>query len=572
MNDLSPELRRLLSALLDGELTDADKVQLNHALRDNPSAQLAYREVMSLHALLYLDFSQGFRNLTPPLIAKHAPAREAEVDDRAQLTRDVSWASLPSPRRRRWAAERVLPIALAATLAFAVAGIWWTSADVGSVENDRTDRRSFVRAQSGRGDGLGVASTNSLAVLGQATGAKWSGAASEPSVGGALSAGQFTLESGLVQLEFLSGAAVIVEGPADFELVSADRLICRRGKLRARVPAQAHGFRIDTPDYAAVDLGTEFTVDVNNSGKAEFHVLDGEVELWNLKTKSELPTETLTTGRSARVAAGGELSEVSLQQPALVGSQQLRELSEHAEQERFTQWRSFSRELRSRPDVVLYYGLDGHGEWERELRNDGPDSNELLTGAIVGCHWTSGRWTGKQALEFKRITDRVRLTVPGEFDSLTYAAWVRIEGLERWLTSLMLTDGHDENEVHWQITEEGALLLGVNDDAHNLHDYFSPKVLGPSDLGRWVHLAAVFDGNQRVVRHYLDAKQISSEQVKTPSRLRIGKAEIGNWAPNDRPGHRMRSLNGRIDEFIIFSRPLSGEQIREIYEAGKPGS
>ena len=43
------------------------------------------------------------------------------------------------------------------------------------------------------------------------------------------------------------------------------------------------------------------------------------------------------------------------------------------------------------------------------------------------------------------MSDRVRIEVPGEFPQLTLAAWVRIEGVNNWLSSLMLTD--DGNRV-----------------------------------------------------------------------------------------------------------------------------
>ena len=36
--------------------------------------------------------------------------------------------------------------------------------------------------------------------------------------------------------------------------------------------------------------------------------------------------------------------------------------------------------------------------------------------------------------------------------------------------------------------------------------------------------------------------------------------------------HPIRSLNGRMDEFGIFARAMSEDEIRDMYEAGKPGS
>jgi len=37
---------------------------------------------------------------------------------------------------------------------------------------------------------------------------------------------------------------------------------------------------------------------------------------------------------------------------------------------------------------------------------------------------------------------------------LSLAAWVRLEGLNYWLSALMLTDGWDLGEPHWEITAD----------------------------------------------------------------------------------------------------------------------
>src|SRR5947207_7903177 len=44
--------------------------------------------------------------------------------------------------------------------------------------------------------------------------------------------------------------------------------------------------------------------------------------------------------------------------------------------------------------------------------------------------WVEGRWPDKHALEFRSVSDRVRVSVPREFESLTLAPWVRVQGLD----------------------------------------------------------------------------------------------------------------------------------------------
>jgi hypothetical protein len=136
----------------------------------------------------------------------------------------------------------------------------------------------------------------------------------------------------------------------------------------------------------------------------------------------------------------------------------------------------------------------------------------------------------------------------------------------------MLTDGHQLGELHWQMTDQGQLMLGVKAEPEKSHDFYSPSVIGPRDLGRWVHIACVYNGKDGYVSHVVDGVEVSRENIRIPTKLRIGPAEIGNWVPQDLREYRIRSLNGRIDEFLLFKSALTTEQIREIYESGKPQS
>jgi len=225
---------------------------------------------------------------------------------------------------------------------------------------------------------------------------------------------------------------------------------------------------------------------------------------------------------------------------------------------------------------------------------------------VVGCLWCPGRWPGKTALEFKRTSDRVRVNIPGQFDQLSFATWVRIEGLNNWFSSLILSDDWDPGEAHWQLTMHGEIELAVCETIEALHDgesspapnlerqespqdhtvwrakgsdYRTSPILGPSYLGQWVHIATVYDKDHNFVAHYLNGNCVAQKKLRLPIPLRIGSATIGNWALTkqllDKPPRILnptRSLNGRIDEFVILQRALSGEEIKQMYELGKPDS
>jgi anti-sigma factor RsiW len=570
-----PQLDELLSDLVDGQLTDEGRAKLCAMLRGNPAAQDAYRELIALHALLHLDFSQGQAQLLPPLVPSFPPTIPIDSQLGARSTGLVSRFKASWRRKMERPAWRLA--GAAALLAASVLFVIWTLLPPGTLVGGgrspavaKTNPSSQPRRNAN--DRSVAPEVQAVAVLGQASRASWSDASLPVNNGASLKPGKFTLNQGIVQLEFVSGASVVIEAPAKFELLSPNRVLCSLGKIRAHVPNQAIGFTVETPNYSAVDLGTEFTVQVDPTGESQFHVLQGEVDLRDARPDPSVAPQRLTTGQGMRSSADGELSKLLDSKLAFVGTEQLLELATAALRERYNGWQRFSKQIRSAPNVILYYGFDGHEPWERILKNEGPTKNESLNGAIVGCQWTTGRWQGKQALEFKRTTDRVRVNVPGEYESLTYAAWLRIEGLERWLSSLMLTDGQQPGEVHWQMTDRGQLMLGVKAEPDQSHDFYSPSVIGPKDLGRWVHLACVYNGKEGYVSHVVDGMEVSRENIRIPTTLRIGPAEIGNWVPQDLREHRIRSLNGRVDEFILFNTPLTTEEIHAIYEAGRPQS
>ncbi len=112
-----------------------------------------------------------------------------------------------------------------------------------------------------------------------------------------------TLSRGLLALEFACGATVAIEGPAEFQVVSADKGFLYFGKLSANTPARAQGFTIETPSCESVDLGTEFGVSVDEQGISETHVFNGEVLVYdrNQTDKSIANQLRLASNRASRI-------------------------------------------------------------------------------------------------------------------------------------------------------------------------------------------------------------------------------------------------------------------------------
>ena len=146
--------------------------------------------------------------------------------------------------------------------------------------------------------------------------AEWISLVPEP--GADVSIGSYELKSGLVEFEFDNGAIVILEGPARFDITSAERTFLHYGRVRTHVPPRAYGFTIDSAHMRVVDLGTEFGMEVDATGAAEVHVFDGEVEIVNRQHMSAHDPLLLVAGEAIRMDASGLQSEIAADVDAFV--------------------------------------------------------------------------------------------------------------------------------------------------------------------------------------------------------------------------------------------------------------
>ena len=238
MNFERDELIRQFGALTDGTISEADHQQLQESLRDSAEARRLW--------FLFNDIEAGLAGA--PLVMA--------------------------------ATERVMP-----------AWRWWWAAAAGLA--------IFV--------GLLVfgprKSSVPVAVLSAATDARWS----DPNVeltlrGGELPAGPMRLEAGVAEFVFASGAISVVEGPAVFEPVAADRLLLQSGRAMGRCATATAKLTIVTPNAAVTDLGTEFGVAIGADQQTRVAVMKGAVEL----LAGQRP-QRLQAGETMAVNVGGEM-------------------------------------------------------------------------------------------------------------------------------------------------------------------------------------------------------------------------------------------------------------------------
>ena len=125
-----------------------------------------------------------------------------------------------------------------------------------------------------------------IATLASSENAAWE--SSLPTTPGSdLGAGSLKLISGIATIRFHSGAEVMMEAPANLELISSMRAKLFGGAAVVSVPEPAIGFVLETPDGYVVDHGTQFAVNVGAAGKSDFEVIEGEISVYLASTGEE---------------------------------------------------------------------------------------------------------------------------------------------------------------------------------------------------------------------------------------------------------------------------------------------
>ena len=108
------------------------------------------------------------------------------------------------------------------------------------------------------------------------------------------------LEQGLAEIEFSSGARVILQGPAQLIIEGENEATLSSGQLAAVVTQEAKGFTIRAPGMDVVDLGTEFGVAVEGTGKTDVHVFKGCVEMTTMMKSGKTTTVRLKANEAAK--------------------------------------------------------------------------------------------------------------------------------------------------------------------------------------------------------------------------------------------------------------------------------
>lgn len=255
---VSDPLKDLIDDYLDGRLDEPRLRELEDRLRAAPETRAYFVRYARLQTDLLLD------------------VRARQAGERALGQIDAL-----TPPRSPSIFRRVLPaLVTAAGLLLAILVGWWTVNRLFSVTPTPAEP--------------------AIAWLVNAQDCKWSDA--EPA-GDLRVLKVLKIERGLVEIGFSCGARVVLEGPASFELLSGNSGRLLSGKMTARVPGAAARFEVLSPQGKVIDLGTEFAMQVSQTGATDVFVFAGRVEAHSTEG-GKTEAVSLTQNQAARLAEG----------------------------------------------------------------------------------------------------------------------------------------------------------------------------------------------------------------------------------------------------------------------------
>jgi hypothetical protein len=273
----SRRLQELIAERCNGTLDDAGGEELERILAASHEARLLYWKCVDVHA--GIDWELAHRR-TDSLAASTPFPRQwsPEGDERPELVGS----------RRRWSKVRAHPWRVVAA-ACALGVVSWALTQPWS---SRTSAAAPV---------LGTISALS-------PGSQWSFGNLEESNRAEFRAGEtVSVKRGAIELRLINNAVAQLEAPLILELQSVDRARVFRGRVTVNVPKGAEGFTVETPSAEVIDLGTNFSVDVDGS-ETDVVVFQGEVDLI---VSAEKPGDASPTARTPKRLRMGEALRVS---------------------------------------------------------------------------------------------------------------------------------------------------------------------------------------------------------------------------------------------------------------------
>lgn len=510
----------LIRRTCDGLATHAEEDLLARSLKASTLARTMYLDYLELHAELawlhrdtsskHLDEAAVLSLESPALHMPQTPrpARRSSPGSRRtqQISRHVS-----APPRRLWlgAAAVVATILLGifATLFLMRAGGQVVAARVEKVVDCRWNLANADSPAPRKGDAL-------------------------------LSGQELDLIAGDVTLQFADGATTLVRAPARIEFLTASAARFDRGTLFANVPPQAVGFTVETPSARVVDLGTEFTVQVDDRQSTEVQVLKGRVESAHRRGDGAYSAPVvLVEGEALRTHQGGITERIAFAPPKM--NSEVHVVEKPVEQKPPQQ---ITTEKTSPEKKPLGYTVIAHYRLGEDDRPDEVGVTRPAVGALPlrkpgnTIYVSDTAWKeSKRAISFSGKENeffKIDSTLPRDLDNWFLEAWVRPRSIR---DCRIVQNGDTGKEAFGFEMREGKW-------AGHFRQYGMRALDIQVKTGDWVHLSLVRQGTH--IWLGINDKFSPTEIPANTSPLTLeGVFAIGGY-----PEEPAKTFDGEIDE------------------------
>lgn len=415
--------------------------------------------------------------------------------------------------------------------------------------------------------------------------ARWEAAdGRQPAEGEVLAPGRLRLNSGRATIAMLNGVVIIIEGPADVELISTDQISCNSGKLRARVPPGAEGFLVSGPGSAIVDLGTEFGVNIGPDGISQGKVFEGEVEAAVLGS-------TGAVRRSQLIRQGDDANREGGTFEIDPGTGRIGSLTGHEDFVPAPKLATPPLALDpSYPAAVAASRPRGYWRFESlaagAIPNEIPGQPPMLGRGPVAIAGPSGgnRWA---AFEGEAIDGYFELQDPWQpkrDPGFAIEFWFSPEMIgHAALVGLLAPKDTSHHLALVELTSRNRLTLFRPATARFLYRWPAGRSGGDNTFSddayipyRWHHLVAQVDRDRMEL--YLNGKLQSTQSLDpngstSPCQVLLGRLTTIVHSESLPPTGYRRPFVGLMDEVALYDRPLSIEEIRAHFRLatrGKP--
>lgn len=383
--------------------------------------------------------------------------------------------------------------------------------------------------------------------------------------GAYLKPGVISQENGWLTVQTLKGVSVTFDAPFKAVLSDLDRIRLEKGMARVRVPEGAEGFRLESPAFDVVDLGTEFGAKVNQDGTGTCRVFEGKADVSLLDSVGEVKrTKRLTASKSVSINPSSEALQMI--------------------EEKDTDYPAIKQAPRPTLALTPSYAADvlsmkPAGYWRFETLPDGMMPNEVAGAPVMrtvgspalasengGNH--SGELTRLNKVEFFKLQDGMKSMFEGDF-TISYFSQLS------WLQNFVMISGmryDDSVKGHPLILQCYADLGKKGIKGSALHAVLrdppawdgGDEIVGPARMRplHWHHIALTRAND--TVTILLDGASVARKTIGSKP-LDCREIFIGRLNGNTSQSRKeARGMVGHIDELAIFPRALSDKEIARL--------